>query len=112
MNPFLPLFYIPPQNPGGELLQLWTKRQIPTKSIFLVTHNIEEAVFLADRVVVLGKHPARIRADFRIPLTHPRERKAAEFLLYVDYIYKVMTQPELEIGSLTKVPALRKLSVQ
>jgi NitT/TauT family transport system ATP-binding protein len=111
-EPFSALDVLTAENLRGELLQLWTKRQIPTKSIFLVTHNIEEAVFLADRVVVLGKHPARIRADFRIPLTHPRERKSAEFLLYVDYIYKVMTQPELEIGSLTKVPALRKLSVQ
>jgi NitT/TauT family transport system ATP-binding protein len=111
-EPFSALDVLTAENLRGELLQLWTNRQIPTKSIFLVTHNIEEAVFLADRVVVLGKHPARIRADFRIPLTHPRERKSAEFLLYVDYIYKVMTQPELEIGSLTKVPALRKLSVQ
>lgn len=111
-EPFSALDVLTAENLRGELLQLWTNRQIPTKSIFLVTHNIEEAVFLADRVVVLGKRPARIRADFRIPLTHPRERKSAEFLLYVDYIYKVMTQPELEIGSLTKVPALRKLSVQ
>ena len=38
-------------------------------------------------------NPARIRADFRIPLAQPRDRKSAEFLVYVDYIYKVMTQP-------------------
>jgi NitT/TauT family transport system ATP-binding protein len=111
-EPFSALDVLTAENLRGELLQLWIGRQIPTKSIFLVTHNIEEAVFLADRVVVLGSHPARIRADFRIPLAHPRERKSAEFLVYVDYIYKVMTQPELNIGSLTKVPALRKPSVQ
>jgi NitT/TauT family transport system ATP-binding protein len=111
-EPFSALDVLTAENLRSELLQLWTDRQIPTKSIFLVTHNIEEAVFLADRVVVLGTHPAKIRADFRIPLAHPRERKSAEFLVYVDYIYKVMTQPELDVGSLTKVPALRKLSVQ
>jgi NitT/TauT family transport system ATP-binding protein len=111
-EPFSALDVLTAENLRSELLQLWTDHQIPTKSIFLVTHNIEEAVFLADRVVVLGKHPARIRADFRIPLAHPRERKSAEFLVYVDYIYKVMTQPELDIGSLTKVPVLQKPSVQ
>ena len=77
---------------------MWLKKQIPTKSIFLVTHNIEEAVLLADRVIVLGRNPARIHADFPIPLTQPRDRKSAEFLVYVDYIYKVMTQPELELA--------------
>jgi NitT/TauT family transport system ATP-binding protein len=111
-EPFSALDVLTAENLRGELLQLWTGRQIPTKSIFLVTHNIEEAVFLADRIVVLGTHPARIRADFRIPLAHPRERKSAEFLVCVDYIYKVMTQPELEIGSLTKVPVLRNPSLQ
>jgi NitT/TauT family transport system ATP-binding protein len=111
-EPFSALDVLTAENLRSEMLQLWTDRQIPTKSIFLVTHNIEEAVFLADRIVVLGKHPAKIRADFRIPLAHPRDRKSAEFLVYVDYIYKVMTQPELDVGSLTKVPALRKPTVQ
>ena len=97
---------------GCELMELWTNDQIPTKSIFLVTHNIEEAVLLADRIVVLGTHPARIRSDFRISLPQPRDRKSAEFLVYVDYIYKVMTQPELELGPFTKLPSLRKPSFQ
>ena len=100
------------ENLRGELIELWTKRQIPTRSIFLVTHNIEEAVLLADRVIVIGRHPAKIRADFRIPLPQPRDRKAAEFLLYVDYIYKVMTQPDVDVGTLTKIPALVKPSFQ
>ena len=71
---------------------------MPTRSIFLVTHNIEEAVQLADRIIVLGRNPARIRADFRVGLPHPRDRGAAEFVLYVDYIYKVMTKPEREFA--------------
>ena len=100
------------ENLRGELIELWTKRQIPTRSIFLVTHNIEEAVLLADRVIVIGRHPAKIRADFRIPLAQPRDRKAAEFLLYVDYIYKVMTQPDVDVGALTKISALVKPTFQ
>ena len=97
-EPFSALDVLTAENLRGELLELWEKRQIPTKTIFLVTHNIEEAVLLADRIVVLATHPASIRADFRIPLAQPRDRKSAEFLLYVDYIYKVMTQPALELA--------------
>ena len=111
-EPFSALDVLTAENLRGELLELWIRKQIPTKSIFLVTHNIEEAVLLADRVVVLGTHPARIRADFRISLPQPRDRKSAEFLVYVDYIYKVMTKPEQELGPLTQVPTLRKPSFQ
>ena len=95
-EPFSALDVLTAENLRSELLELWLGKRIPTRSIFLVTHNIEEAVLLADRVIVLGRNPAKIRADFRIGLRHPRDRNAAEFLLYVDYIYKVMTQPELE----------------
>ena len=111
-EPFSALDVLTAENLRGELMELWLKDQIPTKSIFLVTHNIEEAVLLADRVIVLGTHPAKIRADFRVSLPQPRDRKSAEFLVYVDYIYKVMTQPELDLGPLTKLPALRKPSLQ
>jgi NitT/TauT family transport system ATP-binding protein len=111
-EPFSALDVLTAENLRGELMGLWTKNQIPTKSIFLVTHNIEEAVLLADRVVVLGTHPATIRADFYISLPQPRDRKSAEFLVYVDYIYKVMTQPEQELGPFTKLPSLRKPSFQ
>ena len=111
-EPFSALDVLTAENLRGELMELWLKDQIPTKSIFLVTHNIEEAVLLADRIVVLGTHPAKIRADFRISLPQPRDRKSAEFLVYVDYIYKVMTQPNLEFGPFTKLPSLRKPSFQ
>ncbi|HUI41052.1 MAG TPA: AAA-associated domain-containing protein, partial [Terriglobia bacterium] len=94
-EPFSALDVLTAENLRGELLDLWLGKKIPTRSMFLVTHNIEEAVLLADRIVVLGTHPAKVRADFSIPLKHPRERTSAEFLVYVDYIYKLMTQPEL-----------------
>jgi NitT/TauT family transport system ATP-binding protein len=95
-EPFSALDVLTAESLRGELLELWLGKKIPTRSIFLVTHNIEEAVLLAGRVIVLGRNPAKIRADFRIPLEHPRDRNAPEFLVYVDYIYRMMTQPELE----------------
>jgi NitT/TauT family transport system ATP-binding protein len=97
-EPFSALDVLTAENLRHELMELWTEKKISTRSIFLVTHNIEEAVLLADRIVVLGSNPATIRADFCIPLAQPRERKSASFLLYVDYIYKVMTQPRLELA--------------
>jgi NitT/TauT family transport system ATP-binding protein len=97
-EPFSALDVLTAENLRRELMELWTEKKISTRSIFLVTHNIEEAVLLADRIVVLGSNPATIRADFRVPLAQPRDRKSASFLLYVDYIYKVMTQPRLELA--------------
>jgi NitT/TauT family transport system ATP-binding protein len=97
-EPFSALDVLTAENLRGELMELWLEKRIPTRSIFLVTHNIEEAVSLADRILVLGRNPARIRADFRIPLPQPRLRRSDAFLLYVDYIYKLITQPQLEPG--------------
>ena len=97
-EPFSALDVLTAENLRGELMELWLAKKIPTRSIFLVTHNIEEAVLLADRIIVLGKSPATIRADFRVPLERPRDRKSAAFLLYVDYIYKVLTQPQVEFA--------------
>ena len=84
------------ENLRGELLELWLSKKMPASAIFVVTHNIEEAVLLADRVIVLGRNPGRIRSDFELELPQPRDRKAARFVEFVDYIYKIMTQPEVE----------------
>jgi NitT/TauT family transport system ATP-binding protein len=110
-EPFSALDVLTAENLRGELMELWLGKKMPTKSIFIVTHNIEEAVLLADRVLVLGRNPARIRADFRIALPQPRDRHSDEFLLYVDYIYKLITQPQLEAapisaGRKTRYPML------
>jgi NitT/TauT family transport system ATP-binding protein len=97
-EPFSALDVLTAENLRGELMELWLGKKIPTKSIFLVTHNIEEAVILADRIIVLGRNPARVRADFRVSVPHPRGHSSAEFVMYVDYIYKLLTQPELQAG--------------
>ena len=106
-EPFSALDVLTAEALRGELLELWLAKKIPTRSIFVVTHNIEEAVTLADRIIVLGRNPARIRADFRVPLPHPREHNSAEFLLYVDYIYKLMTQPDRQPGLPSAAPAAK-----
>jgi len=97
-EPFSALDVLTAENLRGELLDLWTARKLNIQTIFIVTHNIEEAVLLADRVIVLGRNPAYIRADFHIPLEQPRNRKSPQFLIYVDYIYKVMTQPDIQLA--------------
>ena len=95
-EPFSALDVLTAENLRSELLELWLNKKMPTSAIFIVTHNIEEAVMLADRVMVLGRNPARVRSDFNIRLRHPRDRKSARFIELVDYIYKIMTEPEAE----------------
>lgn len=93
-EPFSALDVLTAENLRGELLELWGTKVIPTRAVYLVTHNIEEAVLLADRIIVLGKNPGRIRTDFQVTLPHPRDRKAKDFVQIVDYVYKVLTQPD------------------
>ncbi|MFP5205783.1 MAG: nitrate/sulfonate/bicarbonate ABC transporter ATP-binding protein [Acidobacteriota bacterium] len=94
-EPFSALDVLTADNLRSELLELWTKKTMPTRAVFLVTHNIEEAVLLADRIIVLGRNPGHIRTDFRVKLPHPRDRKSATFTQLVDYIYKVLTRPDV-----------------
>lgn len=98
-EPFSALDVLTAENLRSELLELWINKKMPTTSIFMVTHNIEEAVLLADRVIVLGRNPARIRSDFEIDMPQYRDRKAPRFLATVDYIYKVLTRPDEAVSA-------------
>ena len=93
-EPFSALDVLTAETLRGELLELWLGHKIPTRAIFIVTHNIEEAVVLADRIIVLGRNPAHIHADFRVDMPHPRDRKSAHFLELVDSIYRILTRPD------------------
>ena len=93
-EPFSALDVLTAETLRGELLELWLGRKIPTRAIFIVTHNIEEAVVLADRIIVLGRNPAHIHADFTVEIPHPRDHKAPKFIELVDSIYRVLTKPE------------------
>ena len=101
-----------PKSLRGELLELWTEGKIPTKSILMVSHNIEEAVFLADRIVVMDKEPGRIIAEHIIKLPHPRNRKSPEFQIHVDQVYEILagqTRPEIEeLGTAPGEPGLTR----
>src|SRR5271155_1561419 len=95
-EPFSALDVLTAETLRGELLELWLDHKIPTRAIFIVTHNIEEAVVLADRIVVLGRNPAHIHADFAVNIPHPRDRKSSSFIELVDEIYRVLTRPDYE----------------
>jgi NitT/TauT family transport system ATP-binding protein len=73
-----------------ELLDLWRDTEIPLRTLLLVTHIIEEAVELADRVIVLSNRPARILKDLAIPLKRPRNKKSEEFGQVVDEIFSLI----------------------
>jgi NitT/TauT family transport system ATP-binding protein len=106
-EPFSALDVLTAENLRSELLELWHKKTIPTQSIFLVTHNIEEALLLADRIIVLGRNPGHVRVDFPVMLSQPRDRKSAAFTQLVDYIYKVLTRPDVAPAAVPQKLAVR-----
>lgn len=93
-EPFSALDVLTAENLRGELLRLWDDHKFPTKALLLVTHNIEEAVLLADRVVILSSGPGRVKGAFPIPLPCPRDRRAPDFIKITDTIYELLTQKE------------------
>lgn len=103
-EPFSALDVLSAESLRGELLELWTAGDIPTKAILMVTHNIEEAITLADRIIVMDKEPGHIVADLMVDLPQPRHRKSPEFITKVDLVYATLagqTEPDelLELGT-------------
>ncbi|WP_167096996.1 nitrate/sulfonate/bicarbonate ABC transporter ATP-binding protein [Mycobacterium sp. DL592] len=93
-EPFSALDVLTAENLRTELMKLWDAQSFPTRSICLVTHNIEEAVQLADRVLVLGSNPGRIRAEVAIDLARPRDRRSRAFEATVDNLYGLLTDSD------------------
>ncbi|MGC8879053.1 MAG: nitrate/sulfonate/bicarbonate ABC transporter ATP-binding protein [Anaerolineae bacterium] len=102
-EPFSALDVLSAEALRRELLELWTGNKIPTRAILMVTHNIEEAVLMADRIVVMDRNPGRVVSDIRVNLPHPRSPKDAPFTELVDRVYAILTgqtEPEnVELGS-------------
>ena len=90
-EPFSTLDPLTAENLRDELLDLWLEERIPLKCILMVTHGIEEAVYMADRIIVLSRNPARVSADIPVQLRYPRDRRSNEFNAMVDYVYKAIT---------------------
>ena len=90
-EPFSALDVLTSETLRTDLLDLWAERKIPTRGILLVSHNIEEAALMADRILVLGSNPGRVRAEIPVSLPQPRERESQEFRDLVEHIYGIMT---------------------
>jgi NitT/TauT family transport system ATP-binding protein len=86
-----------------EMLDLWESGRANIRSILIVSHNIEEAVMMADRIVILSSDPGRIRAEVRVPFPRPRNRDAAQVRALIDEVYMLMTSPA---APEPRVPAL------
>jgi NitT/TauT family transport system ATP-binding protein len=91
-EPFSALDVLTAETLRTDLLDLWVEGRMPIKSILMVTHNIEEAVLMCDRIIVLSSNPGRIAAEILVRLQHPRDRLDPEFRLLVDKIYALMTK--------------------
>jgi len=79
------------ENLRTDFLELWGEKQLPIKGVILVTHNIEEAVLMCDRVLLFSTNPGRIAGEIRIDIPRPRDRTDPRFENYVDQIYTEMT---------------------
>jgi NitT/TauT family transport system ATP-binding protein len=93
-EPFSALDVLTAANLRGELTRLWEGHDFPVKAVLIVTHNIEEAVQLADRILVLAANPGRIRAELPVTLPRPRDRHEPGFEQLVDTVYGILTGRE------------------
>lgn len=95
-EPFSALDVLTAENLRTDLIELWGNGKLPIKGIMLVTHNIEEAVLMCDRVLLFSSNPARVSAEVVIDLPQPRDRTSPQFEDYVDRIYVEMTAKRIE----------------
>jgi len=87
-EPFAGLDALTSANLRDEVLTLWGDESLPVDTVVMVTHMIEEAVLMADRVVVLSSHPGRVIADLSVPLERPRTKRDEGFDFLVDSIFE------------------------
>lgn len=91
-EPFSGLDVLTAETLRHELVDRWIEGRLPIESILMVTHNIEEAVQMCDRILVLSSHPGRVATELSVALQHPRHRLDPSFRALVDHIYGLMTQ--------------------
>ena len=113
-EPFSALDVLSAEALRGELMELWLNKAIPTQAVLMVTHNIQEAVFMADRIVVMEKDPGRVLTEIAVTLRHPRHAKDIAFQALVDKVYAAVAgkteEPAVGAtypGQMTKLPAAR-----
>jgi NitT/TauT family transport system ATP-binding protein len=91
-EPFSALDVLTAETLRTDLLDLWSEGRMPIKSMLLVTHNIEEAVLMCDRILVFSSNPGRVAAEIEVKLPQPRDRLDPAFRAMVDAIYARMTE--------------------
>ena len=91
-EPFSALDVLTAETLRTDMIDLWTEGRLPIRSVLIVTHNIEEAVLMCDRILIFSSNPGRVARELRVELPHPRNRLDREFRQLVDHIYAVMTQ--------------------
>jgi NitT/TauT family transport system ATP-binding protein len=90
-EPFSALDVLTAETLRNDLLDLWAEERIPTKGIVMVSHNIEEAVEMADRILIFSSDPGRISAEVPIAMPRPRVWDSAGFRQTVDHVYTLLT---------------------
>jgi NitT/TauT family transport system ATP-binding protein len=95
-EPFSALDVLTAENLRTDLIELWSEGRLPVKSVLIVTHNIEEAVLMCDRILVFSSNPGRVAHELTVPFAHPRNRHDPAFRALVDRIYGLMTRRPVE----------------
>ena len=90
-EPFSALDVLTAETLRTDFLDLWSEGRMPIKGVILVTHNIEEAVLMCDRILVFGSNPGRILSEIKVTLPQPRNRLDPSFRELVERIYVEMT---------------------
>ena len=103
-EPFSALDVLTGENLKKELLSLWRSRKLPTRAILMVTHNIDEAVTMGDRIVVMGANPGSVRLDMTGLPVEQRGKNDPDHVRLVDYLYGVMTNPGDDIAPFSAEP--------
>jgi NitT/TauT family transport system ATP-binding protein len=105
-EPFSALDVLTAETLRTDLVDLWIDGRLPIKSVLMVTHNIEEAVLMCDRILVFSSNPGRVAAEYKVDLPHPRNRLDATFRQLVDTLYARMTQrPDVKAPTIESMQA-------
>ena len=95
-----------------DILELWASGSMPTKAMLVVSHNIEEAVLMADRVLIFASDPGRVRHQLSVPLPRPRDANSAEVRRLVDEVYALMTAGTTRAGRAATEPVRLNLAAR
>jgi NitT/TauT family transport system ATP-binding protein len=106
-EPFSALDVLTADKMRSDLIDIWQSDKANIKSILIVTHNIEEAALLADRILIFGNNPGYVQQEIRVDMPHPRDDQNSDFRQLVEKIYRIMTQPSVKINVGYRLPQVQ-----